>query len=59
MAALPPRQRQVVAARFYADLSVTDTAVAMGCAEGTVKSLTSKALANLRTQGLVEVITDA
>lgn len=56
--ALPPRQRQVVAARFYADLSVADTARVMGCAEGTVKSLTSKALGNLRAQGAIEVIAD-
>lgn len=56
--ALPARQRQVVAARFYADLSVADTAVVMGCAEGTVKSLTSKAVASLRANGVVEVIAD-
>lgn len=55
---LPERQRQVVAARFYADLSVVDTARAMRCAEGTVKSLTSKALANLRLSGVMEEVTD-
>jgi len=34
--------------RYYADLPVAEVAVAMRCAEGTVKSLTAKAVANLR-----------
>lgn len=46
--ALPPRQRMVVALRFYSGLSVAETAVAMRCAEGTVKSLTHKATTALR-----------
>jgi RNA polymerase sigma-70 factor (ECF subfamily) len=33
--------------RYYLDLSVSETAAAMGCAEGAVKSLTSKAIDRL------------
>jgi RNA polymerase sigma factor (sigma-70 family) len=47
--ALPPRQRAVVVLRYYALLSVADTAAALDCAEGTVKSQTHDALAMLRS----------
>lgn len=45
---LPGRQREVVVLRFFCDLSVADTAQAMRASEGTVKSYTSRALAQLR-----------
>ena len=48
LARLTPRQRAVVVLRYYADLSVQETARALGCSIGTVKSTTSDALSRLR-----------
>ena len=45
---LPRRQRAVVVLRYFDDLSEAATAEALGCAVGTVKSQTAKALARLR-----------
>jgi RNA polymerase sigma factor (sigma-70 family) len=52
LARLPARQRRAVVLRYYADLSVEDTATAMGCPPGTVKTLCRRAIAALRTMGL-------
>ena len=49
LAELPRRQRACVVLRYFDDLSVVDTAAALGCSEGTVKSQTSRALASLRS----------
>ncbi|GAA4420696.1 SigE family RNA polymerase sigma factor [Actinokineospora soli] len=45
---LPPRQRAAVVARFVLDLSEAQAAVELGCAVGTVKSLTSRGLARMK-----------
>jgi RNA polymerase sigma-70 factor (sigma-E family) len=50
VASLPPRQRAVIVLRYFADCSVEDTATAMHCATGTVKSLTSRAIDGLRAR---------
>jgi RNA polymerase sigma-70 factor (sigma-E family) len=45
---LPPRQRAAIVLRYYEDLSVSETAQLMGCADGTVKSQVSQGIARLR-----------
>lgn len=59
LAVLPAKQRAVVVLRYFEDLSEAQTAAAMGCAVGTVKSQAAKALDRLQQlPALVDVFTE-
>lgn len=55
---LPTSQRTAIVLRYYEDLSEAQTAEAMGCAVGTVKSQVAQGLRRLREQmgGDVELL---
>lgn len=55
---LPERERAVIVLRFYADLSVEDTASVLGIPSGTVKTTTRRAVAALRESGLLTEVTN-
>lgn len=57
LASLTPDQRDVVALRFIADLSVRETAEILGASAGSVKQLTRRALIRLRQEILEETVT--
>jgi RNA polymerase sigma-70 factor (sigma-E family) len=48
LARLAPRQRAVLVLRYFCDLSVEDTAVALHCSTGNVKSQTARGLVAMR-----------
>ncbi len=48
VAELPETDRQAIACRYFLDLSEEETAAALGCRRGTVKSRLSRALGRLR-----------
>jgi RNA polymerase sigma-70 factor (sigma-E family) len=50
---LSARQRAVVVLRYFEDLSEADTAAALGCSVGAVKSHASRALTRLRDSSLL------
>lgn len=50
LAALPRRQREAVVLRYLVDLSERETATAMGCSVGTVKSTVARALERMKTE---------
>ncbi len=49
LATLPRGQRAVIVLRYFEDLTEAQTADALGCSVGAVKTQTSRALAKLRT----------
>jgi RNA polymerase sigma-70 factor (ECF subfamily) len=50
---LDARDREVIACRYLLELSEAETAAALGCRAGTVKSRLSRALARLRAQAQI------
>ncbi|WP_067503819.1 SigE family RNA polymerase sigma factor [Actinoplanes sp. TFC3] len=53
---LPPKMRAVLVLRYFEDLSEAETAEALGCSLGTVKSQSSRGLARLREQLTISAV---
>ncbi|MGW7682059.1 SigE family RNA polymerase sigma factor [Kribbella sp. NPDC054772] len=58
LAELPPRQRACVVLRYFDELSVDETAIALDCRPGTVKSQTLRALEKLRAHPALAELSD-
>lgn len=56
VAGLPDRQREAIVLRYFEELSVEQTAQAMGCATGTVKAAVFAGLKTLRKQSKTKPI---
>ena len=52
VAGLPRRQQEALLLRFYAGFDVAETAAALGCPEGTVTSLTHRAMRRLEERNV-------
>ena len=59
VAGLPKRERAVVVLRFFADFSVRDVSQLLDMPEGTVKTLSARALSLLRAVGDMQEVNDA
>lgn len=57
LSAIAPRQRAVLVLRYFESLSVAETAEALGCSEGTVKSQTARGLAAMKAALGIETAT--
>ena len=55
---LPPRMRAAVVLRYFEDLSEAETARALGCSIGSIKSQTSRGLDRLRNVLTPALLTD-
>lgn len=59
LSTLSRRQRTVIVLRYFDDLTESQTAAALGCSVGTVKSQMSRAFAKLRVSTLAELTDDS
>jgi RNA polymerase sigma factor (sigma-70 family) len=50
---LPPDERAVLVLRFYGQMTLSETAAALGIPEGTAKTRSRRALTHLREAGLI------
>ena len=50
LAVLPEEQRQVVMLKYFTGMTTSETAEALGCAEGTVKSRLHRALQHMKVE---------